>query len=75
MWLDAVNKYNQLVTDYNSLLERHKNLANLAYQISQRPVFVWTPPPPLKQIHCNTFGNINTSGSITVSAQTDCREY
>lgn len=74
--IQAVNKYNQLVDDYNSLLERSRNIANLAYQMSQRPVFQWTPPPPQKQIHCTTSGNINTYGySSTISAYTDCQEY
>jgi hypothetical protein len=74
-YLSTISKYNQLVNDYNALLDRSQNLANLAYQISHRPVFLWTPPAPPKEIHCNTSGTINTYGSTTINANTHCTEY
>jgi hypothetical protein len=70
-----IKKYNGLVDDYNDLLQRHKNLADLAYQMSHRPAFLWSPPPPPKEIHCNTSGTINTYGSTTITANTHCTEY
>ncbi|HWX54842.1 MAG TPA: hypothetical protein VN176_09660 [Verrucomicrobiae bacterium] len=72
---NQIKAYNELVSKYNTLLDKYSFVLSQANALARRPVILWTPPPPPKEIHCITSGTINTYGSITISASTNCQEY
>ena len=75
---NLIKEYNELVVQYNTLFDKYGFVVRTANELARRPVIVWTPPTPPKQIYCNTSGNINSFGAgygAAMNTSTYCRDY